>query len=126
MRSHLCSLISAALLLTATGSSAQGRQDSTGHLLARLSYNNTLMEQSNDQPRKICFAVYDNGLYRLWRPGHMELRPRSRSLRVAGHLNQGANAATRCDVEGYAIQVLRRWTHRAGIRIISGRVGKRW
>jgi hypothetical protein len=77
MRSHLCSLISALLFLTAAGSSAQVKQTSTDHLLARLSYSNTLMDQSNDRARKVCFAVYDSGLYRLWRPGHLELRPKS-------------------------------------------------
>ena len=61
-------------LIAPTGLRAQVKRDNPDHLLARLSYANTLMEKSDNSPRQICVAVYDNGLYRLWRPDLIELK----------------------------------------------------
>jgi len=75
MRVELAILISAAVLIGARTASAQTEKNGDDHLIARLSYGNTLMEYSDGAPRRVCFAVYKSGLYRLWRPNTMDLKP---------------------------------------------------
>lgn len=75
MRLELAILISAAVLIGAGTTSAQTERNGDDRLIARLSYGNTLMEYSDDTPRRVCFAVYKSGLYRLWRPNTMDLKP---------------------------------------------------
>lgn len=68
MRSALAAF-STTVLLAAVVASAQVKKNAEDGILARLSYSNTMMEYSGAaQPRRVCFAVYDSGLYRLWRP----------------------------------------------------------
>lgn len=69
MRFSLAAMIFSAVLLTAAASHSQIKRNTDEHILARLSYSNTMMEYSGvPQVRRVCFAVYDSGLYRLWRP----------------------------------------------------------
>lgn len=75
MRSSLPALVCTALLAIATPASSQIKRNLDEHILARLSYSNTLMEYSDAQLRQVCFAVYDTGLYRLWRPNPVQLNP---------------------------------------------------
>ena len=72
MRSSLSTLIFSAVL-TVTTSHAQIQRNTDEHILARLSYSNTMMEYSGAQSRRVCFAVYDSGLYRLWRPDPLHI-----------------------------------------------------
>lgn len=69
MRSALAAAFSTTVLLAAVAASAQVKKNADDGIRARLSYSNTMMEYSGAaQPRRVCFAVYDSGLYRLWRP----------------------------------------------------------
>lgn len=75
MRFTLGTFLSAVFVLIASvGLIGQVRQATPIHLIARLSYSNTLMEKANDSARQVCVAVYDNGLYQLWRPDLIELK----------------------------------------------------
>ena len=74
MLSVLATLVSAVVLLSASTSFAQVKRD-PDHILARLSYSNTLMRYSDDRARSICIAVYDSGRYRFWRPNTAKLKP---------------------------------------------------
>ncbi len=67
--------ISAAVFLAAIAVMAQLKRNADENLVARLSYSNTLMEYSGDQARQVCFALYKSGLYRLWRPNPVNLKP---------------------------------------------------
>lgn len=76
MRSALAAAFSTTVLLAAVTASAQLKKNADDGILARLSYGNTMMEYSGAaQPRRVCFAVYDSGLYRLWRPDATNLGP---------------------------------------------------
>ena len=75
MRFSLAATIFSAALLTAAASPAQIQRNTDEHILARLSYSNSMMEYSGAQSRRVCFAVYDSGLYRLWRPNPLHLKP---------------------------------------------------
>ena len=69
MRSALAAAFSTTVLLAAVTASAQVKRNADDGILARLSYSNTMMEYSGAaQVRRVCFAVYDSGFYRLWRP----------------------------------------------------------
>lgn len=74
MRSALAALFSAVCLVSASTSHAQIKRD-TDHILARLSYSNTLMQYSADRARSVCIAVYDSGMYRFWRPDTTKMQP---------------------------------------------------
>lgn len=67
--------VSGVLLLVTVAAVSQIKQNTDDHLVARLSYSNTLMEYSEGQVRKVCFAVYESGLYRLWRPDPLHFNP---------------------------------------------------
>lgn len=67
MRSCLASFLAALVLIAPAALMGQAKRDNPDHLIARLSYANTLMDRF-DSRRQVCVAVYEGGLYRLWRP----------------------------------------------------------
>lgn len=76
MRSSRGALLSALLLIAPAALFGQIKRDNSDRPIVRLSYANTLMDRL-DNHREVCVAVYEDGLYRLWRPNLTGLKPGS-------------------------------------------------
>jgi hypothetical protein len=84
MRSRLMLIIVVAL---ATSSISFGQSKQRNPVLARLSYRNAFFEDRSQQSPRICFSVYENGMYLLSRSKITTGSPENDQLIARGNLS---------------------------------------